>query len=331
MTHPNLSSYQGALVNSRTTKIKSLTDFRPTSNLAERITKEASKQTYYTIRTLADRAMAADAYRAYAYFRWVDDMLDQDGIATTDRLAFLHRQQDLMTDCYAGKRPFSLQPEEQLLADLIANHPTKHYGLHLYLDQMMAVMAFDVQRKGKLISLGELNDYTHSLAVAVTEALHFFIGNGQTSPQDETRYLAVTGAHITHMLRDTIEDTAVGYYNIPADYLAAHHITPIDVHHPAYCTWVKSRVHLARHYFHLGRATLQRVENWRCRLAGYAYIARFAVVLDAIEKDDYFLREAYPERKSKKAGAKMAATAVSQTCKSFIHTTPPNYAVQVNQ
>ncbi len=45
-------------------------------NPASIITKAASKQTYYTIRFLVDRARLEDAYRAYAYFRWVDDVLD---------------------------------------------------------------------------------------------------------------------------------------------------------------------------------------------------------------------------------------------------------------
>jgi hypothetical protein len=35
------------------------------------ITKTASKQTYYIIRALVDRTRRLDAYRAYAYFRWV--------------------------------------------------------------------------------------------------------------------------------------------------------------------------------------------------------------------------------------------------------------------
>ena len=43
---------------------------------AEEITKASSKQTYHTIRLFADRERRADAYRAYAYFRWVDDVLD---------------------------------------------------------------------------------------------------------------------------------------------------------------------------------------------------------------------------------------------------------------
>ncbi len=45
----------------------------PNSNLAASITKAASRQTFYTVRLLADRDLLDDAYRAYAYFRWVDD------------------------------------------------------------------------------------------------------------------------------------------------------------------------------------------------------------------------------------------------------------------
>jgi hypothetical protein len=38
-------------------------------NLAASITRNASKQTYYTIRYLVDDGLVDDAYRAYAYFR----------------------------------------------------------------------------------------------------------------------------------------------------------------------------------------------------------------------------------------------------------------------
>ena len=82
---------------------------------------------------------------------------------------------------------------------------------------MMAVMAFDADRRGRLISQAELNEYTHWLAVAVTEAMHYFIGHDCASPLGPTRYLAVTGAHITHMLRDALEDVEAGYYNLPAE------------------------------------------------------------------------------------------------------------------
>src|SRR5690606_29823686 len=55
-------------------------------HLAERITRAASKQSYYTIPLLVDRCPVADAFRSYAYFRWVDDMLDEMLSAPQERL-----------------------------------------------------------------------------------------------------------------------------------------------------------------------------------------------------------------------------------------------------
>src|SRR5262245_9514813 len=64
--------------------------------LAATITKTASAQTYYTIRFLVDPCLVEDAYRAYAYFRWVDDWLDQKPHPRTERLVFVKRQQALI-------------------------------------------------------------------------------------------------------------------------------------------------------------------------------------------------------------------------------------------
>jgi phytoene/squalene synthetase len=282
------------------------------SNLAASITKEASSQTFLTIRYLADSPLAADAYRAYAYFRWVDDVLDQEQTAEAERMAFLARQQAIIKRCYLGEWPGGLRPEEQLVVDLIRHDGDENSGLRIYIEQMMAVMAFDAGRRDRLISEEELTAYTRSLAMAVTEALHYFIGHGDGAPLDETRYDAVMGAHVTHMLRDAIEDAAVGYINVPGDYLEAHSLSPTDFEHDAYRAWVRSQVQLARRYFASGRRYMAQVENFRCRLAGYAYIARFEVVLDLIEREDYLLRPAYPERKSKKAALKMAIASLGQ-------------------
>ena len=58
---------------------------------------------------------------------------------------------------------------------------------------------------------------------------------------------------------------------------------------------------LARKYFMTGREYISRVKNPRCRLAGFAYLARFEWMLRLIERDDYRLRADYPERKSFRA------------------------------
>jgi len=288
-------------------------DRRPDSSaeLAARITRASSKQTYYTVRLFADRDRMDDAYRAYGYFRWVDDVLDSASGSRVEKLAFFDRQGSLLDSCYRGDRPGDLCPEESMLADLVEHDTEEDSGLRAYLYNMMAVMGFDARRRGDTISQADLSDYSRMLAVAVTEALYYFIGHDEPTPWHEARYLAVTAAHITHMLRDSYEDVAAGYYNVPAEYLRVFGISPHDLGTPAFREWVCGRVELAQVYFRASREATAKVRNWRCRLAGFAYTARFKWVLRAIERDCYCLRAAYPERKGLRAGLWMAWQALA--------------------
>jgi len=297
--------------------------------LAPSITKAASRQTFYTIRFLVDRERVADAYRAYAYFRWVDDKLDADSalsgglsspcssgvskpaVEARTRMCFLTRQKSLLEKCYQGQSIENTTPEEQMLVQLVDSDQEKNSGLESYLHNMMQVMGFDTERRGRLISQAELNEYTRWLATAVTEALHYFIGNKRDAPRNETRYLAVTGAHIAHMLRDTFDDVQVGYYNVPREVLESNHLRPGEIQSEAYRLWVQSRVQLARKCFQSGKEYFARVEEPRCRLAGFAYMARFEWLLDTIEREDYFLRPVYTERKSLGTGLRMGISTLA--------------------
>jgi len=284
------------------------------------ITRDASKQTYYTIKVLVDRERTLDAYRAYAYFRWVDDALDQYILNEPERIAFLKRQQAIMECSYRGEWQPDLSVEESMLADLIRSDQEPFSGLQAYLRNMMAVMAFDVARRGRLISQHELTQYSRSLSTAVTEALHYFIGHDDDDPglHTPTRYIAVTAAHITHMLRDTFEDVAAGYFNIASEFLDSHKLDPCDIKNDAHQLWVKNRVQIARTYFNEGKGYLRQVKNLRCRIAGYAYIARFESVLDVIERDAYQIRPEYPERKSLSSGMRMGQSVISLLFKDLI-------------
>jgi len=196
-------------------------------SLAASITRAASEHTYYTIRFLVDRDLIPNAYRAYGYFRWVDDQLDQAGIGRSERIAFVKRQKMLIDRCYQRERPTHLADEETMLVDLIRGDLEKNSGLQSYIRNMLAVMSFDAQRRGHLISQEELTGYTRYLATAVTEALHYFIGHSCQSPQDGTRYLAASAAHIAHMLRDTLEDIQTGYFNIPIEVVESRASTQV--------------------------------------------------------------------------------------------------------
>ena len=285
--------------------------FESSQSLAAAITWNASKQTYYTVLFLVDRDRILEAYKAYAYFRWVDDRLDQATISASERIAFVDRQSTLMERCYSGDWPSQTTVEERMLVDLIQGDREKNSRLQAYIRNLMAVMVFDAHRRDHLISRDELAEYSRLLATAVTEALYYFIGHNCNAPHGAASYLAATGAHITHMLRDTLDDAQAGYFNIPRELLESHNITPQDVTNDAYQAWVRSRVRLARLCLKAGKYNVAQAENLRCRIAGFAYIARFESVLDAMERDGYRLRSDYPECKRLGSALKMVWSVLS--------------------
>jgi phytoene/squalene synthetase len=271
------------------------------SDLPARITKAASKQTYYTIRFLVDRERVQDAYRAYAYYRWVDDRLDTNTGSRESKLTFLNRQREILEACYRQEPYPSITPEEQMLVELIAQDREKYSCLQFYLRNMMAVMSFDVERKGRWITNAELNHYSRLLAMAVTEALFYFIGHSGPYPSTASRYQAVYGAHIAHMLRDMHDDIQLGYINLPAESLKGGNISLSDMNSEPFRKWVLERTRVAKRCFQTGKKYLSQVRNVRFRLAAFTYLARFEWMIRLIERDGYCLRRTYPERRGIRA------------------------------
>ncbi|HMK09052.1 MAG TPA: squalene/phytoene synthase family protein [Anaerolineales bacterium] len=262
----------------------------PSETLARSITRSGNDHAYTTIRLLADRRLTADAFRAYAYFRWVDDRLDLGEFNRPAAQAFLTRQNQLIGAAYRGRRLPAQEPEENLLLDLLRRDRDPVGGLALYIRNLMEVMTFDTARRGRWISAEELSGYTRRLALGVTEALHYFIGGRPATPSP-ARHLAAAGAHVAHMLRDTREDVARGYFNIPREALQAADLTPEQFDHPSYLAWVRRRVEQARRCLRLGRLYLVQIDNLRFRVAGLAYCLRFEECLDVIESEGFRVPE----------------------------------------
>ncbi len=288
-----------------------------TATLARSITRAGSKQSYYTARLLVDKDLVDDCYRAYAYFRWADDVIDGSQ-SNGECIAFVKRQKELVNRLYRNERPDDLTPEEEIIADLISHDRSENSGLRSYIYNFLAILEFDARRKGQLVSQQELTWYSDRLGKAVTDDIQYFIGNGHPYPDTDNRYLAATAAHITHMLRDMVEDVPEGFVNIPREYLEAHGLNPEDVDNPAFRAWVQERVELARQYFREGNRYLDELDVLRCKIAGYWYCFRFEVVLDAIERDGYTLRADYSERRSFYTWLKMAWLGVSVTLQHIV-------------
>jgi phytoene/squalene synthetase len=261
--------------------------------LAEDITWKGSKQTYWTIRLLVDRDLQEDCFKAYAYFRWADDVIDVELENRADRVAFMQRQRKLLKGAENGDLPPDLTAEERMLLELVGRARQGNPGLRSYIDHFMAVLEFDARRKGGKIHAQALEAYSAHLAIAVTDGIHYFIGNHQPSPMTEKRYLAVTAAHITHMLRDAKEDARAGYVNVPAGRLDGYIVGTDLPGGPEMSAWIKARVKLAREYFRQGEEYFDGLRMLRLKLAGLWYVSRYDFVLTTIEEDGYRLRESY--------------------------------------
>lgn len=281
------------------------TIWESTANQARKITWSGSKQTYFVARILVDKDLANDFYRAYAYFRWADNIVDGSSLSNEERINFINRQKRLIDSFYSKNLPHDLVPEEKILADLIAHDKSENSGLHSFIYNMFAVISFDASRKGKLVSQEELLNYIEILGKSVTDGLQYFIGNVHPYPNTENRYLAAKAAHITHLLRDMSEDIEDGFFNIPHEYVLKREFSLDELGSPWVRNWVRDQVEQARFYFSEGKRYLDSLEVFRCKLAGYWYCARFEIVLDAIERDAYYLRSTYKERQKISNGLKL--------------------------
>ena len=266
--------------------------------LARSITWRSSKQSFITALLLADRPLVDDCLRAYAYFRWADDAIDITLPSEKERTAFIARQKKLIEKLYGSESIPDLCPQEQLLADLIGHDRSSDSGLHSFICNFMAVIEFDSDRTGRLISTDELTTYTDHLATAVMDGLQYFIGNGHPYPRTPERAMAVTGAHITHMLRDMLEDLTSGIVNVPLEAFSAFGISLEDLDNEPFRQWVYGQTKKARQAFMAGQGYINSISVLRCKLAGFWYLARFECILNAIERDGCRLRLDYPERHS---------------------------------
>ena len=113
-----------------------------TAELAKSITWTGSKQTYYTAKLLVDKDLVDDFFRAYAYFRWIDDVIDITSPSDEERISFIERQKDLINGLYGNNQFSDLVQEEEILADLINNDRGENSGLKSFICNIDIVFNF---------------------------------------------------------------------------------------------------------------------------------------------------------------------------------------------
>jgi phytoene/squalene synthetase len=283
--------------------------------LARSITWSGSKHSFLIAGLLVDPHLRDDCYRAYGYFRWADDEVDDSDKSTEERVSFVHRQQALVQSFYERQTIEGLTPEEQIIADLIQHDYGADSGLRSFIVKFLEILEFDAHRKGNRVTQQQLTWYSSHLGHAVTDGIQHFVGNGHQYPQADNRHLAATGAHITHMLRDMVKDIPEGFINIPVEYLGTKSIGAEELESATFRVWVRQQVELARDHFLRGKQYIDGIDLLRCKLVAYWYCTRFECVLDAIEHDNFVLRADYCVRRSPSTLLKMLRDGLSVTFK----------------
>lgn len=263
------------------------------ATLAEQITRTSSIQTYLTIKLLADKSLVQDCFCAYAYLRWIDDQVDVHYQIRKHCLDFIERQKRIINESYLNMPLSDLLPEENMVVELIATNRDKNSKLGSFILNIFKLIEFDAYRKHTQITQEELDWYTGTLSIGVTDGIEYFINHECAYPDNSSQYCACKGAHIVHMLRDYRQDIEAGFINIPKEYLCQHQLEPNDIDAPAFRNWVKQQVLLAKNSFDEGKTYIKRLPVVRGKIAALWYCARFEGLLDTIQRDGYMLRSHY--------------------------------------
>jgi len=261
---------------------------------AEQITQKESATLYYLAKLLFNWGTLPIFCLVYAYFRWLDDVLDAPHQSNLTMREIISRQTELLANLYQS-RDVSLQNQAEEMLQLAIEYDVAHKNyLQNYIMEMFHALEFDAHRRYQSCSHSLLNEYSKNLGQSYTRVLQAFTHapNTQFLATDNV-YQAGIAAHQAHILRDFYNDIALGYYNISAEDMAkwgwsVNDLAEVDLHE-----WVQEIVTTAYSSFLTGLQGFSQVKNKRFRFLGYAMSIQYIFILETIQCDDYQLRRCY--------------------------------------
>ncbi len=193
------------------------------------------------------------ACAVYGYFRWADDIVDtpaRDGLAVQ---RFVRRQDEIIRGAIAPEHP-----AERALRWALAR-PSEGPRLQPAVERMAQALTYDAQRGAGPIPAAELQAQVERIGDAFVGAIWVCSG-GEDQPSEPALLLA-RAATATHMLRDRIEDQALGYCNLPQERFGA--VTPAPG--PALDAWLTQRAVEVDGWFAEGLAGAEAIQPARTR------------------------------------------------------------------
>jgi phytoene/squalene synthetase len=268
------------------------------TNTARRVTKETTSFGYWVGRAFFRPELNLILFTAYAYFRWLDDIIDQENISREAASRLVARQRSLTRAWYAGSDPFPSNQFEALLQGAIEYDRMSEYRLHHMIHCFLSALAWDAERRHTIVTQQDLDRYSLHLGRAYAEGLLFGLGlNPVCSDYRGPRDLCGTAAHLTHLLRDLFIDLELGYVNISSRDMERFCIDIADPELRGTKQWVMFTIERAHTLFLQGRRHRDGLPTMRARLVFDIACLRYLWTLKRI-KNMWLRAEILPRPKS---------------------------------
>lgn len=251
----------------------------PSGKSARDIVKRSRSNLAFALACLPKRRRH-DMYVFYAFCRVVDDIADDEGWTTPQRLEALDRWRAVVRGDAPDREPF----EDDLLE-------LKH-RYHIPEEEMLAIIdgvAMDIEPR-RYQTWEELKLYCYRVAGCVGLVSIRIFG----CRDEKSREYAINlgyALQITNILRDVRADWENGQrIYLPQDEMAAAGYSVADLaalrHNEAFILLMRQQVARARDYYHLARAALVKRDR-RPLLAAEAMRRIYSETLDLLEEDGY--------------------------------------------
>jgi len=255
------------------------------------MTRQSNPMVYRLARLLYNRRSFPYFLFGYAYFRWLDDMIDAPGAPSEAIQAVAASQKALFTALYEGldlgtaprNRP------EEMLVQMVRFDRANGCRLRPFIADMFSALEFDAKRRYQTRSQCDLDIYSHALGRSYTNVLKVFTSPGSFSETNPLSHEAGFAAHQVHILRDLYVDLSLGYCNVSREDLATFRWKVEDLSRVDILPWVHATACKARAAFRRGLQGIAHIPNPRCRLLGYATSAHYMLVLDRLQLNGYNL------------------------------------------
>lgn len=237
----------------------------------------ASREKNYVLARLLYGTLFGRAWRhaivGFAWLKCLDDAVDEEPDA--DRAAdTLRRQRRLMERVYGGDglSGEALPIPDRFGVPLFRRDRALGAPLRPILEAILETMAFDVDRRGKVLSDAELDAHVVKLGGSVLRYLAHFVSMDLRLPDEYVEPASRAYLHADSLI-DLAEDLRAGLINIPAEAMERYGIDPRSPG-PEVEAWRRNQVPGITALFEEARSHTRRIDSRAMRLLSSLFLAR---------------------------------------------------------